>query len=966
MAPDDLDLKTTRAFRGYVRKDLTRKFKARWPDLPSYVLEYYLAKYCSAQDEIAVQMGEGVVQDTLIARFVKPTERAGTLERLRRGARIEVIDRIAIWPEGAGFRCRLELLQEKDVRIALKLVERLQHAPGFFDVGVWTELRLGIDEGSGQLHVEDARTFEISQFDLEELKRCRTTFTSDEWLDLLVRTLGYESADLSRRAKLLLACRLLPLVEPNLNLIELSPPGRGKSHTARETSPFVFRIESQRITAARLFGHAASKAPGVMGRFDVVALDPGSVVDRLPAEVVSLLSHYLVTQEYERGKNAGRAQAGVCFLLDDASGKDDLRAALPRFLRDDAAALAAVDLLLPGWELPRLGADQTTTHVGLPLEYLGKAMRVLRFQERGDPLLDVECGSAVDSTDRRSIRRVLCGLEKLLFPHQKPSATERDELLLLAAEGRRNVKELLKRGGSMAHFATAFTFADRGTGNAILSAPALPNSGPEVEQPTAQAVPGVLLAAGRTPEGLVALHRVEVATAPGHGELEILGRLDPAAEESIRIGFGFLQENAQGLGVADELAQARVRIQCVDALGNGASTGVGVGAFLAMCSALRALPVPARTAVVGDLTLKGGLVDTPIPDGLAQFLHSSSAREVWLPDPQSKGKVQEVAPGVRMYRSPKHAAKEMFGDALKAVPPATEWQGSLPFPLASILDLHESAADADLQLRALLAFFEALAMFHSIVLLSGLRHHPEHDAVIGAMKDGVSFELGSFGLWRHVFAHVSKWTRGRRQAAQGEALALFRTSRVEVLDQLCSPELNQVFTDTNTLRNDWKGHGAAVVSEAQALDRVAKLQPFLGRVRRATPTVWESYELVRQRSMDLVDEQWHCTVDRLRGPNPTFKPLTVTTQGPMDKKKLYLLDDTIRSPLPLVPLLRVSPQSVAYFYDRRHGAPVRWLSQHAMEENELQENVPETMEWLDRVQALAKTDNPPEPHGRSA
>jgi ATP-dependent Lon protease len=352
---DVLDDKVTRIFAGkVVRKDLVRKVKVG-ANVPVFVLEYLLGKYCASSDEMAIRMGLQVVNDTLADNYIRPDEATKAQSLVKEKGRHTFIDKIKVritdslyWVEVTNFGHRYVHIPDQYVREFDRLLTG----------GIWAQvdMRFEYDEetrGKYPFWIEKLVPIQLASFDLDEYRRLRADFTTDQWLDLMVRSIGYEPMYMERRLKLLFLTRLIPLCERNYNLIELGPRGTGKSYAVQELSPYSALLTGP-TTVANLFGHMSGRQKGMVMIWDVVGFDEVADLEKMPKEVITTLKTYCESGQFQRGQEAMAGYASIAMFgntnqpIDVMVQTGHLFAPLPDVVRDDMAFIDRLHCYLPG------------------------------------------------------------------------------------------------------------------------------------------------------------------------------------------------------------------------------------------------------------------------------------------------------------------------------------------------------------------------------------------------------------------------------------------------------------------------------------------------------------------------------------------------------------------------------------------------------------------------------------------
>lgn len=612
----ELDRKAASVFAGkVVRKDLVRKVKVG-ANVPVFVLEYLLGKYCATDDPVAIDAGLRVVNNTLSAHFVRPDEANKAQSLLKDRGKHTLIDKAQVryvseddkyWAELKNFGHKYVHIPEHFMRDYDRLLMG----------GIWAQidLRHQFDEEQrgkrSPFWIDSLKPIQLATFDLEEYRACRREFTSDEWIDLLLRTIGMEPAHFERRVKLLFLVRLLALCEQNYNLVELGPRGTGKSYAYQELSPYTILLTGP-TTVANLFYNMASNKMGLVGIWDAIAFDEVADLQKMPKEVVTTLKTYCESGTFARGKDALSGMASIALFgntnqpVEVMVRSSHLFLPMPDVIREDMAFLDRIHFYLPGWEIPKMRVEFFTDHYGFVVDYLAEALRELRkhnFTEIIDRHFSL--GSHLNARDVKAVRKSVAGLVKLIYPHGEVTKQELGELLELALEGRRRVKEQLKKMGSFEYHQTSFSFIDNETREERFVG--VPEQGGRNMIAADPLAPGSLYAASVDDQGKVGLYRLEVGCSPGTGKLRIAGGIEGAMKESLQRAFAYLQSQKVKMGVGQEFATTDFHVEAIDLLSNHVPCEAGIALVVAVYSAIKRQSVLAGLVILGDLSIQGNI-----------------------------------------------------------------------------------------------------------------------------------------------------------------------------------------------------------------------------------------------------------------------------------------------------------------------------------------------------------------------
>jgi ATP-dependent Lon protease len=610
---DALDEKVNRTFAGkVVRKDLVRKVKVG-ANVPVFVLEFLLGKYCASSDEMAIQMGLQVVNDTLANNYIRSDESMKAQSKVKEKGSWTFIDKVKVrlvdsdyWAELSNFGNKFVHVQNQYVRDYERLLTG----------GIWAQvdMRFEYDEegkGKNPFWIEKLTPIQIAAFDLAEYQRLRAEFTTDEWIDLILRSMGYEPGEMTRRLKLLFLTRLIPLCERNYNLVELGPRGTGKSYVIQEVSPYAALMTGP-TTVANLFGHMGGRAKGLVQIWDVVGFDEVADLEKMPKEVITTMKTYCESGSFQRGQEAASGEAGIALFgntqqpIDVMVQTGHLFEPMPEVIRDDMAFIDRLHFYLPGWEVPKMRNDLFTDHYGFVVDFLAEALRELRrhnFTEICDRHFTM--GSHLITRDRKAVKKTVSGLMKIIHPSGEATQEEIAELLEFAMEGRRRVKEQLKKMGSFEYYHTSFSYTLNDTGEERFVG--VPEQGGRNMISADPLPPGSVYTAAVAQDGTVGMYRVEVSVSSGSGKLKTAGGVNGITKESINRAFSYMLAKKGDLSIARELDVSDLHVEVIDLMNNRVEGEIGLGFFIAAFSALKKAPPSPAMLVVGDLSVQGNI-----------------------------------------------------------------------------------------------------------------------------------------------------------------------------------------------------------------------------------------------------------------------------------------------------------------------------------------------------------------------
>ncbi|NIM12895.1 MAG: protease Lon-related BREX system protein BrxL [Candidatus Aminicenantes bacterium] len=612
----NIDKKAIEIFPGkVVRKDLVRKVKVG-ANVPVFVLEYLLGKYCATDDQYAVEAGMKVVNSTLSENFVRPDEANKAQSFVREKGKHTLIDKVKVrylsqddkyWAEFVNFGHKYVHVPEHYVRT----FDRLLMGGIWAQVNIRHEFDEEIKGKRSPFWIDKIQPIQLAAFDFDDYRECRKEFNTDEWIDLLVRSIGLEPSHFDKRLKLLFLTRLIPLCEQNFNLIELGPRATGKSYAYQEISPFAILLTGP-TTVANLFYNMASGKMGLVGLWDSIAFDEVADLQKMPGEVVTTLKTYCESGTFARGKEALTGMASIAFLgntnqpVEVMVKSSHLFIPLPEVIREDMAFLDRIHFYIPGWEIPKMQNEFLTDHYGFVVDYLAEALKELRkhnFTESPDRHFSL--GSHLNTRDVKAVRKTVSGLIKLVHPDGKFTKEELAQLVDLAVEGRRRVKEQLKKMGSFEYYKTSFSYIDNETREERYVG--VPEEGGRDLISVDPLAPGSVYTASVDDNGKVGLYRIEVGCSQGTGKLKVTGGLDMAMKESIQRAFAYIQGHKVEMGIAQNIVSTDFHVEAIDLLSNRISCSAGVSLLVAIYSAIKKQSVLPGLIILGDLSIQGNI-----------------------------------------------------------------------------------------------------------------------------------------------------------------------------------------------------------------------------------------------------------------------------------------------------------------------------------------------------------------------
>src|SRR5882757_9079843 len=635
-----LDQKAASVFAGkVVRKDLVRKVKVG-ANVPVFVLEYLLGKYCATDDPVAIDAGLKVVNNTLSSNFVRPDESNKAQSMVKNKGRHTLIDKVQVryvsdddkyWAELKNFGHKFVHIPEHFLRDYDRLLMG----------GIWAQLDIRHqydEEQKGKrspFWIDSLKPIQLATFDLEEYRTGRNQFTTDEWIDLLLRTIGLEPSHFSRRQKLHYLLRLIPLAEANYNLVELGPRETGKSYGYQELSPYTILLTGP-TTVANLFYNMASGNMGLVGIWDAIGFDEVADLQNMPKEVVTTLKTYCESGTFARGKDSMSGMASIAMfgntnqLVEVMVRSSHLFMPMPDVIREDMAFLDRIHFYIPGWEMPKMKVDYFTNHYGFVVDYLAEALRELRKHTFTEVLdRNFSLGAHLKSRDVKAVRKTVSGLVKLIYPNGELSKEEVAELTELALEGRRRVKEQLKKMGSFEFHQTSFSYLDSESREENFVG--VPEQGGRDMISLDPLASGSVYTSSVDDQGKVGLYRLEVGCSPGTGKLKIAGGVDGLMRESINRAFAYLMGQKVKMGVGQQVDTTDFHVEAIDLLSNHVPCEAGIALVVAIYSALKRMSVQAGLVILGDLSIQGNIKPMRSLAEPLQVAMDNGARKALIP-----------------------------------------------------------------------------------------------------------------------------------------------------------------------------------------------------------------------------------------------------------------------------------------------------------------------------------------------
>lgn len=642
-----------------VRKDLTKKIK-EGANVPVYVLEFLLGQYCSSDDEAIIEKGVQNVKHILADNFVRPDEAQKILSQLRKKGSHTVIDMITV-----NLDIKKNCFFASFSNLGLDKVPIADEYPEKYDRllcgGIWCIIQLDYEvEGDNNFGLVDLggeplqssqkkqkdltpisirklTPIQMPHIDIDELKRGRKAFTKDEWLDILLRSIGMEPDEFTEREKWLLLTRMIPLVENNFNLCELGPRSTGKSHLYKEISPNSILISGGQTTVANLFYNMGRKSVGLVGLWDCVAFDEVAGIKFKDKDGIQIMKDYMASESFARGKEEKVASASMVFVgninqsVDVLLKTSSLFDPFPPEMGTDTAFLDRIHCYLPGWEIPKFRPEHFTNGYGFISDYLAEFIRELRKEQYGDALDHYfRLGKNLNQRDTIAVRRMVDGYLKLMYPDGVFDKSELEEVLQISLEMRRRVKEQLKKLGGMEFYDVNFSYIDlEDMSEHYVS---VPEQGGGKLIPDGMCNPGQVYTVSRGKSGMIGVFRLESQMLPGSGKFERTGLgSDRDCKESTNTAFNFLKANGKRISGGISTASKDYIINYQDLQGIGMTGKLALPTLIALCSIALGRPTVSTLAVLGEISISGTILKVDELANSLQVCLDSGAKKVLLP-----------------------------------------------------------------------------------------------------------------------------------------------------------------------------------------------------------------------------------------------------------------------------------------------------------------------------------------------
>lgn len=638
---EEIKMKLRDNFAGrIVRKDLTKKIK-EGANVPIYVLEFLLGQYCGSDDDVIIEQGIGKVKKILSENYVRPDEAQKILSLLRAKGLYTVIDKITV-----NLNMKKDVYEAEFSNLGIKEIPISDEYPQKYDRllcgGIWCIVQLEYeyneeDRRSNPIRIQKITPIQMPHVDIKELKEGRKAFTKEEWMDVLLRSIGMEPDQLTEREKWLLLLRLVPLVENNYNLCELGPRSTGKSYIYKEISPNSILVSGGQTTVANLFYNMGKRTVGLVGLWDCVAFDEVAGIRFKDKDGIQIMKDYMASGSFARGKEEKSASASMVFVgninqsVDVLLKTSSLFEPFPPEMSTDTAFLDRIHCYLPGWEVPKFRPDHFTDDYGFITDYFAEVVRELRKVQESDALDKYfKLGKNLNQRDTVSVRKTVSGLVKLLYPNEDYTKEELEEMLRIALEMRRRVKEQLKKIGGMEFYDVNFSYIDNDTFDENYVS--VLEQGSSTLIPEGMCNPGQIYTVSQGKSGMIGLFRLESQILPGTGKFTAHGiGNEREAKESILNAFNYLKANNKRISQSISTTTKDYIIQYQDLQGIGMTKKLSLPTLIALCSIAIQKATISSLAVLGDISVSGTVSKVDNLANTLQVCLDSGAKRVLLP-----------------------------------------------------------------------------------------------------------------------------------------------------------------------------------------------------------------------------------------------------------------------------------------------------------------------------------------------
>lgn len=700
---DSLDRKIVEYFPGKaVRKDLTSLMK-KGANVPTYVLEYLLGMYCATDDEEAIELGLGKIKRILSENYVRPDQSEYVKSKIKENGQYTIIDKITVVFDDREdkYVARFTNLKMDPFEVPSDLVV---HNEKLLIGGIWCIVKIeyvGLDKANDDsdeyeedifgnqkrkkkvrkkkskydspFEISSLKPIQMPNLDIDEMKEARANFTKDEWIDLLLRSAGYEPSELKEKEKLHYLLRFVPFIQKNYNLVELGPRGTGKSHVYSELSPYSILMSSGTTTVSNMFYNMASRRIGLVGNWDCIAFDEVAGITQASGDMVQIMKNYMANGSFARGTDTINSDASIAFegntfrSVADMMRTTNLFEPFPEAFNNDSAFFDRIHAYLPGWETPKLRSSLFTKRYGLISDCFAEFCHAMRRYDFTNSFGEYfALNENYNTRDDTAVRRTFSGLAKLIYPDEQMTKEEVRELLEYAIECRRRVKEQLRKMNPVEFSDINMGYIDMDTSKEFIVGLPEVASGTLVYE--GEETPGYVYGVGKSVKGNIGIYRLENKLLVGSGNLsfkniEGIARAPKSVKDSITAAFNYFCENCSAI-LKERYYKYDYSLYFNDMQDRGVSDEISVAEVVGLCSALSEIPVRPGTIICGRVVMSGSMM--PITTDLEELfvaVMNAGAKTIFLPDDCKKKYNtlrKELKKGVtaEFYTTPLDAARK--------------------------------------------------------------------------------------------------------------------------------------------------------------------------------------------------------------------------------------------------------------------------------------------------------------------
>lgn len=637
---DNLDKKVFELFSGrVVPKGATKKIKNS-ANVPTYVLEYLLGTYCTSDDEAEIAEGIEQVKRILADNYVRPDEAEKIKARIKERGNHTVIDKLSVKlnERTDQFEADFLFLGIHGIYVHPKYVREFEK---LLAGGIWCIVDVSYlfsedEKKKSPFIINDITPIQMPNLDKNEIIEARRHFTKEEWIDLILRSSGMESTQFDYRVKWHLLARLVPLVENNVNICELGPRGTGKSHIYKELSPNSILVSGGQTTVANLFYNMGRRQVGLVGLWDCVAFDEVAGISFKDKDGVQIMKDYMASGSFARGKDAIQANASMVFVGNINQSVDSLLKTSHLFepfpeAMIDSAFFDRMHAYIPGWEIPKMRPEYFTDNYGFISDYIAEFFREMRkvpYTDAFDKYFKL--GRCLNQRDTIAVRKMVSGLTKIIYPDGNFTEADIEEILKYAIEGRRRVKEQLKKIGGMEFYDVQFSYIRLADMDERF-VPVLEQGGGHLI-PEGVSKPGHVYTIAHGSNDMKGLFKFETTLTEGNGKYDVLGLpTSKEAKESVKTAQNYFRANAKSISQSISIDTKDYLMHIQDCQGVGLDSDISLPTLVALCSSALNRPVQAQMVVLGTLSIGGTINKVEELASVLQVAFDAGAKKILIP-----------------------------------------------------------------------------------------------------------------------------------------------------------------------------------------------------------------------------------------------------------------------------------------------------------------------------------------------